>query len=65
MEALKKYWWLLLLLPIGIYIIYVANRAKEEVNDSLQKARDAKAAKALLKALLKTETETESAGISQ
>lgn len=55
------------MLPIGIYIIYVANRAKEEVNDSLQKARDAKAAKALLKALLKTETETEteSAGISQ
>lgn len=61
MEALKKYWWLLLLLPIAIYIIYVANRAKKEVNDSLQKARDAKAAKALLK----TETETEGAGISQ
>lgn len=61
MEALKKYWWLLLLLPIAVYIIYVANRAKKEVNDSLQRARDAKAAKALLK----TETETEGAGISQ
>lgn len=61
METLKRYWWLLLLIPIGIYLIYVANRAKKEVNDSLQKARDAKAAKALLK----TETETEGAGISQ
>ena len=50
-----------MLIPVGIYLIYVANRAKKEVNDSLQRARDAKAAKALLK----TETETEGAGISQ
>jgi hypothetical protein len=49
MENLKKYWWLFLLIPIGGYLLYVYFRAKNEVNDSLKKARQAKADYALIK----------------
>jgi hypothetical protein len=49
METLKKYWWLFLLIPIGAYIVYVYYRSKKEVNDSLKKARQAKADYALAK----------------
>jgi len=55
LEALKKYWWLFLLIPIGCYLLYVSLRAKKEVAASMQKARDAKAEKAILKTV---ETET-------
>ena len=49
METLKKYWWLFLLAPIGLYLIYVYYRAKSEVNASAARARQAKADKAILK----------------
>lgn len=49
METLKKYWWLFLLIPIGGYLVYVYYRSKKEVNDSLKKARQAKADYALAK----------------
>jgi len=47
METLKKYWWLFLLIPIGGYLVYVYYRSKKEVNESLKKARQAKADYAL------------------
>lgn len=49
METLKKYWWLFLLIPIGGYLVYVYYRSKKEVNESLKKARQAKADYALAK----------------
>lgn len=49
METVKKYWWLLLLIPIGVYLLYVSMRAKKEVATNMQKVRDAKAEKAILK----------------
>jgi len=51
METLKKYWWLFLLVPIAIYILYVYYRAKDEVNQSTARARAAKADKAILRTL--------------
>jgi hypothetical protein len=59
METLKKYWWLFLLIPIGFYVLYVYYRAKNEVNDSLKKARAAKEDKRILKI---SETETDNGG---
>ena len=56
METLKKYWWIFLLLPIGVYIIYVYYRAKGEVNQTMAKVRQAKADKAMLATEPETET---------
>lgn len=49
METLKKYWWIFLLAPIGLYLVYVYYRAKSEVNASAARAREGKAIKAILK----------------
>ncbi len=70
METLKKYWWLLLLIPIGAYLIYVYYRAKDEVNVSLKKAREAKEAKRLARLmdeeeLLNTELPTNGRDITE
>ena len=49
MEAVKKYWWLILVGPV-LYIAYILFKASNEAkNDSLAKARQAKADYALLK----------------
>lgn len=61
MEQLKKYWWLILVGPV-LYIAYILFKASNEAkNDSLAKARQAKADYALLK---KVEPET-NAGTDQ
>ena len=70
METLKKYWWLFLLIPIGAYLIYVYYRAKDEVNDSLKKAREAKEAKRIARLmdeeeLLNTELPTNGRDIAE
>jgi len=49
MEIVKKYWWLILVGPV-LYIIYIFYKSSQEAkNDSLAKARQAKADYALLK----------------
>jgi preprotein translocase subunit SecG len=60
METLKKYWWLLLVLPIVAYFVYAYISAKTEKDDQLAKAREAKAVKKLVKEVeAETNTETE------
>ena len=59
METLKKYWWLFLLIPIALYIVWVYYRAKKEVNESTKKAREAKAAYAAERKTSEVETKTE------
>ena len=51
MEAIKKYWWLILLVPVVLYMIYIMTK---ETNGkpkpgSPEYAREAKAVKAILK----------------
>jgi len=70
METLKKYWWLLLLVPIGANLIYVYYRAKDEGGDSLKKAREAKKAKRIARQreeekLLNTELPTNGRDITE
>jgi len=51
MENLKKYWWLILLLPVVLYMIYIIskeNNSKPEPGSPAY-AREAKAVKAILK----------------
>jgi membrane protein required for beta-lactamase induction len=51
MELVKKYWWLILVGPV-LYIAYILFKASNEAkNDSLAKARQAKAEYALAKTL--------------
>jgi hypothetical protein len=49
MEFVKKYWWLVLIGP-ALYVIYIFYKSSQDAkNDSLAKARQAKADYALLK----------------
>jgi hypothetical protein len=58
METIKKYWWLFLLMPIGVYLIWVYYKAKNEVNASTARAREAKAVKKMLSEI-EVDNETE------
>ncbi len=49
METLKKYWFLFLLVPVVLYVVYLWMKDNKSTNDSLAKAREAKAAYALIK----------------
>lgn len=63
METLKKYWWLILILPVVAYLFYITMKQSngKPVPGSPEYARQAKAVKAALKQVEETET-TESNG---
>lgn len=51
MENLKKYWWLILLVPVVLYMVYIMSKetnGKPEPGSPAY-AREAKAVKAILK----------------
>ena len=52
MEYHKKYWWLLFLLPVVVYFLFKYYQARNEVNQSAARAREAKAEKAAIRKAL-------------
>ncbi len=60
METLKKYWPIFLLLPVVAYIAFTIWKDSQSKNESIAKAREAKAEKALLRKLDEKEIDEES-----
>ncbi len=65
METLKKYWWLVLLIPVVLYMVYVLTKESKgkPKPGSPEYAREAKAAKAALKGLEDSNT-AENGGVN-
>jgi len=57
MENLKKYWWLFLLVPVVLYMVYIMSKENGKAKPgSPEYARQAKADKAILKEVEKETT---------
>lgn len=56
MESLKKYWFIWLALPVVLYVGYIVLRSRM-VSTQMEKVRQAKADKSLLKELSETDSD--------
>jgi hypothetical protein len=58
MDTIKKYWWLILVLPVVGYFVWEYIKSKNDIGSKMEKVREAKA----IKAIIKTEPEPETVG---
>jgi len=49
METIKKYWWLVFVLPIAGYFVWEYIKSKNDLGSKMEKVREAKAIKAIIK----------------
>jgi hypothetical protein len=49
MNTIKNYWWLILVLPVVGYFVWEYIKSKNDIGDKMEKVREAKAIKAIMK----------------